>query len=487
MDPARDIERALKLEAAGDLSAARAIYQTILDSQPGHPGALKHMARLAGQAGQTDLAGNLCIRSLESDPKQADVWTNFGMILIEQNRPEDAEKALGNALSLDPGYAPAWLWMASPPMMRGETGQAAAFLEKAIALDPTLSDAYFLLAQAGKIEAGSEKAKALADRLSASGVSPADIANLHYGLAYICQKAGDDKGFFEHLDQANRSQRASTGPWRETFEAGFAALTAAMTKSPPQPGPKTGADGPVPIFIVGLPRSGSTLLEQMLASHGSVEALGELPFFPKFLQKVSRTTAGAAPPASYAKLSAFDYAEAGRFYRTRAGALSGGKPFFTDKLPWNFEMVGPIAAALPGAKVIHITRNALDCGFSIYRNRFPAALAYCCDHADYAYFRRRYLDLMALWDKLLPDFIHHVEYEALVKNPEAELKKICDFAGLAFEPGMLAFHQTRRPVRTLSQLQVLKPLDPKSIGAAKKYQPYLKPLEKALSENDIPF
>jgi len=477
-----DIKRGLDLLNGDDLEGAEAAFKGVLKDSPGHAGALQYLGQMAQRASNWDVAEKLYLRSLEADPDQAEVWTNFGALLNDQRRVDAAEAALNNALQLSPDYAPAYKWQGAIALMKGETARGLALLKKAQGLNPKLVSVYPALAKNKAIKPDDGMVATMNTLLDDPVMEPGDLAALHYALAYVYEAAGDTEQFFEHLEAANQHQRSLTGEWRSEFEAGITGLNDRMT--PEFLAQKTSPDQKqfTPIFIVGLPRSGSTLVEQILASHTDVFGGDELPYFLKFLSKVVGQKTGKVLPEGLERLTAEDFSALANHYQNRVGKLQPGSRYITDKMPWNFQMLGPISCALPWAKVIHIERDAFDCGYSTYKNALADSFPYCCDFDDYAFYRQFYQKQMAVWREKLPGFILDVRYEELVADPEAQIRRNADFCGLGWQPAMLDFHKTRREVRTLSQGQVTSPITAASIGAAKKHAKYLKPLKVALEK-----
>lgn len=476
----------LALMNAGKLEEAEAIFRSVLHKDPGDAEALQLMGQMAQAAGNWDAAEKLYLRSLETDPDQFEVWTNFGALLNDLRRGDAAKAALQNALNLNPDYAPAYQWQGAIEIVRGNLAGGLALLERAQKLNPRLVAVYARITMNKKISPDDPLVATMTGLLSDPVMLPEDLSQLHFGLAYVYEKAGMVQEFFAHLKQANTYTRTLTGDWRPDYEASLNYMKMCITPEFFAKAVAVDKKRFTPIFIVSLPRSGSTLVEQILASHGDVFGGDELPYFLKFMTKVVGAKTGKAMPEGLEQLDRSDFAKVADLYQDRVGALAPGAKYITDKLPWNFQLLGLIRTVFPWTKVIHIERNALDCGFSIYKSSLSSNYPHCCDFDDYAYYRRQYLDLMTYWRKKLPGFICDVKYEELVANPEAEIRRITDFCGLPWQPAMLEFHKTRREVRTLSQEQVLKPINKDGIGSAEKYAPFLQPLKDALKKYNIP-
>jgi hypothetical protein len=260
-----------------------------------------------------------------------------------------------------------------------------------------------------------------------------------------------------------------------------------------------GDPSPDPIFVVGLPRSGSTLVEQILSSHALVEGVSELPDLIAIATRVSARPSAdgqdAAPPARggegqppgrhypamLASLPAAMFAELGRDYieRTRVHRKLG-RPFFIDKLPSNFMQIGLLHLILPNAKIIDARRNPMACCFSGFKQNFARGAEYSYDLEDLGRYYVDYLTLMDHFDQVLPGRVHRVQYEALIADPEVEVRRLLAYCGLAFEPSCLRFYETDRPVRTASSEQVRQPLFTEGLDHWKNFEPWLEPLKRTL-------
>ena len=245
--------------------------------------------------------------------------------------------------------------------------------------------------------------------------------------------------------------------------------------------------GSVPIFILGLPRSGSTLIEQILASHSEIEGTIEQPVMPSIARKAHVKCAlehqggllqkiGALSPSDLAELGQA-YLDDGALFRT------GETRFFTDKLPFNFRHIGLIHKVLPQAVIIDARRNPMDCGLSLYKQHFPTGVEFSYGLGHIGAFYADYLRLMDHWQSVLPGRVLTVQYEQLVRDPETKIRALLEHVGVPFEPACLDFHKTDRAVRTASSEQVRQPINTKGIGAWRKVERHLEPLKAALGED----
>jgi hypothetical protein len=322
--------------------------------------------------------------------------------------------------------------------------------------------------------------EALAERLPA--MTEVEQTQLHFALA----KAYEDQRRFEqafaHYSAGNASRRRrmdydepTTLHRLQRFAPAFDGQ--AMRRAPPR-----GASPDVPIFIVGMPRSGSTLVEQILASHACVFGGGELSYFADEADRLVKDE-GADLGEIVLAMTPADFAEIGARYRKKLRALAPDAPRIADKLPSNCQYLGLIRMALPDARIIHTRRDPVDTCLSCFAQTFSAGFAYSNDLGDLGRYYRAYADLMAHWRRVLPEWsMLEVQYEDLVADFEPQARRILDYCGLDWDARCLDFHETRRPVITASAAQVRQPIYQSSSGRAKAYGPLLQPLLDALGD-----
>lgn len=245
----------------------------------------------------------------------------------------------------------------------------------------------------------------------------------------------------------------------------------------------TSATGSAPIFIIGQPRSGTTVLERILGAHSQVADAGELHDFPHQMLWICDRQSRQVPDAEMVAIAdRIDYAELGRRYLARTQWRAHGKPYYTDKLPRNFMQVGFIHRALPQAKILHMVRDPMDTCFSNLKELFGAAYPHSYDRQEMAGHFLDYRRLMAHWRRVLPDRVHDVSYADLVADPERVAREVLDFCGLPWEPGCVAIERNTSAVATASTVQVREPIHQRSLGQWKRYERELEPLRRALDE-----
>lgn len=366
----------------------------------------------------------------------------------------------------------------------GDRAGAAAAFNAAIAADPSNTLAWWGLADMKTYPFSPEDKQAL---LAVQGRSDLDRRRqgvAAFALARAYEVDGAWPAAMELYTRANAlCQDAAFDADR--FDAAIGRMVRAFTpETLAVQAPDADNDDPVPVFIVGLPRSGSTLVEQILASHSAIEGTIEQPTLPA-VKRVAHLICARRLGGDYldaiARLTADDLAALGAAYIRESRVFRReGAGWFTDKMPFNYEHVGLIHKILPRAVVIDVRRNPLDCGLSLYKQYFTQGTGFSCDLASIGRYYNGYLALMDHWDAVLPGKVLHVQYEELVHSTEAVVRRMLGRLGLEFEAECLAFHQTRRAVRTASSEQVRRPINDAGIGVWRQADAVLGPLKAAL-------
>lgn len=365
----------------------------------------------------------------------------------------------------------------------GRISEARRAFERAIALAPTAVHHHYGLARLVRFQPGDPHLtglEALAKNIER--LSDPEKVELHFALgkAYDDLDRADDA--FRHLAAGNALHRRQVH-YDEAMSLGLLrAMTEAFTPGAIAACNGAGNPSDVPVFVIGMPRSGTTLVEQILASHPQAFGAGE----PMYLhQLLAQGHLGADFPDSMPRLKPDDFRRFGSFYVTRLKAHAPEAIRIIDKLPANFITAGLIHLALPNARIIHVKRDPLDTCLSCFANLFSQQIDYSYDLGELGRYYRGYAALMEHWKRVLPpDTILDVSYEALVADFEAEARRVVAHIGLEWDPACLAFHRTKRVVHTLSAVQVREPIYARAVGRAASYAAHLEPLRDALHGED---
>ncbi len=517
-DPHRlGIEEATRALVAEDRKAAEAIFRDILKLDASHVGALCGLAAVALAVSRGRDAERLLRHALRQSAHLPLAWRGLCQAMVDLGRLPEAQAAVRHLLKIEPENPKNWVLLGNvcarlmrqpealeafeeaarlnPAEVRlplsighlhktlGNRRESEASYQACLALDPAFGEAYWSLADLKNYVFSDAEIAAMRKLLRGEEGEDNDQAQVHFALGRALEHRREYALAFEHYARGNaRRRKASpfdmalferkTRRVRACFDAAFFARRAGA-----------GHEDPAPIFIVGLPRSGSTLVEQILASHSSVEGTFELPNVLTMVREFDHADAAHdAYPENIRELSPPEFAGLGRRYIDETAAIRTGRQRFIDKMPNNFSHVGLIHAMLPRATIIDVRRHPLDSCLSSYKQYFAEGQSFTYDLEDLGRYYRCYLSLMDHWDEVLPGKVLHLSYEQLVRDPETHIRRLLGHCGLDFEPECLAFHETKRPVRTASAEQVRQPLYTSGVGYWKHFERELEPLRRALGD-----
>jgi predicted Zn-dependent protease len=441
---------ALVLHRQHKATEALAELERLLREEPTNPGYRNLYAAILGRIGEYDRALELYGQVLKEYPHQAKVWMSYGHALKTAGRTSDSIAAYRETIRLTPSFGEAYWSLANLKTFRFAPDEIATMSAQLARRDLSETDRFHLHFALGKALEDSDQ---YADSFH------------HYERGNAIRREGIEYNADETTEQVRRSKAALI---RELFlqRAGF------------------GASAADPIFIVGLPRAGSTLLEQILSSHSQVEGTMELPdllAMARALGERKTRREVSKYPEVLATLSAEECRALGEEYiqRTRIQRKTAA-PFFIDKMPNNFLHVGLIHLALPRAKIIDARRHPLGCCFSAYKQHFARGQSFSYSLEELGRYYRDYVELMAHFDEALPGRVHRVIYERMVEDTEREVRKLLEYCELPFEPGTLRFHENPRAVRTASSEQVRRPIYKDGVEQWHHFAAYLGPLRAAL-------
>jgi tetratricopeptide (TPR) repeat protein len=425
---------------------------------------------------------------LEIAPDHAALHTARAMVERALGRIEDAQASARRAFALRPDAADTLALLGSLAIDHGRFDEAEEWLRRALDIDPGLPEALASLASVRKMSLADVPWRDAAERALARGLPVAHAINLHHALGKYYDDVDDPDAAFRHHRTANDIARRCRQRYDRAELAQRVTRTIAAFDRNALAALRSG--GPAserPVFVVGMPRSGTSLTEQILASHPQVHGAGELLYwiFAADTERAAHTMRPVTPEqrAVNPEQRAVLIAELGRAYLKGLATRAPEAPRVVDKLPVNFMNAGLIHAALPGARFIHLERNALDTCLSIYFQGFSAAHPYATDFGDLAHYYHEYRRLMAHWRAVLPpQTLLEVRYEDLVDDPEGWTRRMLAHIGLPWDPRCLEFHRTDRPVLTASNWQVRQPIGKGSVGRWRRYERFIGPLREALGE-----
>jgi len=415
-------------------------------------------------------------RATEIAPTIPTSWFNLGKAYDATLRHDDAAAAYARAIEVDPDGFPAYVQRANALRAMGRVDEAASNFRRAIELAPTSAEAWCGLAglDAAKLDdADLARIEALYARKDLTVAS-----HCLFGLAYalVLEARGRYQEAFETTLAVHAIRRRQNN-WDAAGASRIAEEIATAFASPPK-GADDASLGSEVIFIVGMPRSGSTLVEQILAAHPEVEGAGELTVLPEILRAES-VRRGVDFPHWIGDATPADFSRLGREYLSRTARWRTTHARSTDKNLQNWQLVGAVRAMLPGARIVDCRRDALEAAWSALKLQYGNALPFTCGIDEIASWRRDYETLMQHWDATLPGAVMHYDYEALIDEPEARIRALLDFCGLPLDNACLAFHDVERDVHTASAAQVRAPLR-RDTARAGHYGAVLDPLRTAL-------
>lgn len=455
----------------GRIEEAVASYSRALELEPDFAKAHSNLGSAFRELAKLDEAEASYRRALAIRADSSEILTNLGVVQRLQGRADEAEASLRRALSIDPGAAPTITSLAELYADRGQFADAENLYKKAYAGHPESAQAWAGLAALRKMTSDDSAWIKEAQRIAQRPLRPRDEAHLRYAMGKFFDDVQDYEQAFVSYRRANEIAKAYSPPHdRQHLARTFEFTTRLYDREWLDRAKVTSNSSSRPIFIVGMPRSGTSLAEQILASHPAVFGAGELSFW-----KTASLQVGSA-----ALESGFDgsvLAKLADEYLQLLTGLSLDASRVVDKMPANFAHLGMIHAALPNARFIHMRRNPIDTCLSIYFQNFHVAHSYANDLEDLAHYHHQYQLLMQHWRSILPpSAILEVPYEALVADQETWSRKMLDFVGLPWDPACIDFHQTNRRVSTFSKWQVRQKISKTSVERWRNYAPFVGPL-----------
>ncbi len=365
---------------------------------------------------------------------------------------------------------------------RGDGQQAVQCYRAAYRSHRLHGEAYYALANLKTYRFTDEEVAAMQALQHERNLGYADRIHVEFALAKAYEDRADYARAFACYANGNRLKKAQSRYDGDVLRAEFAATREVCTRELFDRHARDGDPAPDPIFVVGLPRAGSTLIEQILSSHSEIDGTLELPNVLSLVQRLRRRRGGGGYPDVLRTLSGEALREFGREYIEGTRIHRAGGRLFIDKMPNNFRHIGLIKLMLPNARVIDARREPMACCFSGFKQLFAEGQEFSYDLTDIGRYYRDYVDLMAHWDEVLPGFVLRVQHEELVADLEGQVRRMLAFCGVRFEPACLQFHQTERNVRTPSSEQVRRPIFRDGLEQWRNFDPWLGPLRSALGE-----
>ncbi len=505
----------------GRFDEAERLYREIIRANPKNVDAIRLLGRVALSARRHDDAERLFRRAIRLAPDFTGAMADLARLCKEQNRFDEAigycEKVAGmepgnpqahlqlagtlapaaltyraidayeKALELRPNFAAARLGLGHVLKTVGRQEEAIEAYRECIRLRPDSGESYWSLANLKTYRLSDADIAEMEKRLKSTGLTHQSRVNFLFAMAKALEDRGDYERAWDYYVEGNRAQRMEEKYDPVATEVVNDSIIEVFDRELLERNAGVGNPDPSPIFVIGLPRSGSTLIEQILASHSQVEGTSELPYAGRVAMSLNRNRAdGVNYPEAVRELSGEHFHALGQDYLDLAAMhRTEGKPRFIDKMPNNFPAVGFLHLVLPNAKIIDARRHPLDSCLGCFRQLFAKGQTFTYDLADIGEYFLEYQRMMDHWHEVLPGRVLTVQYEELVNDVESQVRRLLEYCELPFEENCLNFHETERPVRTASSEQVRQPIHSRSVGFWQNYADKLDEL-KAVLEPVLP-
>lgn len=513
------IQRAAAALMANDVRGAEAVLRPLVEQRPDDVAALRMLADVSLRLGRPADAERLAREALRHAPDFGFARFTLAVALHQQNRSGEALDELDRAagekndeflslraavcsrtgryeeaaalyrdlLSRHPNMIELWISLGHVLKFAGDSDGAVAAHRRALELRPEHGEAWWSLADLKAFSFSSADVEAMESLVSRPGLGDDDRLRMHFALGKALEDLGDDQRSFDHYAKGNAIRSAQLRHDPDKVTDLVARIERTVTDKLIASRGEAGCPAKDPIFILGMPRAGSTLVEQILASHPQVEGTAELPdiiVIARTLEEAEgkfTSEAWERYPEILADLSASDLEQLGELYLARTKVQRRtDRPFFTDKMPNNWIHVGLIRLILPNAKVIDVRRHPLACGFSNFKQHYARGQEFSYDLGHFGSYYRDYVRLMRHFDSASPGAVHRLIYEELVNDPRREIGRMLDYLGLPFDEACLRFHETKRVVRTASAEQVRRPINSSGVDQWRRFEKWLSPLKEAL-------
>lgn len=453
-------------------------YQSALKIDSDYAKAYSNLGRLYSKAKMLDESLEHHQKALQLEPDNPHFHNNLGNAYKKLGRLNDAITSYNKAISIKPDYVIAYDHLGSTYAEAGDFEKAVEYHQKALEMEPDYTIAYRHLTFVHTYTEYNEHVRRMEQLYQDPDLGDHRRMHLCFGLGKVFEDLKEYEKAFEFIAEANRIRRSTFEYSIDQNIAYFEKMRSVFNKDFFLNHTNIGCTDPAPVFILGMPRSGTTLVEQIMASHSDVFGAGEISEILRQTKRIKDN--GNEFPEAVSSLKDDEFAGIGTDYVNRVRMYSANTRYITNKMPENFMMIGFIKSILPNATIIHCKRDPMDNCLSIFKNFFSTLHEYACDLTELGQYYNFYLDVMEYWKELFGDFMFEIQYEQMVADQENQTRKLLEYCGLEWQEDCLKFYETKRNVATSSFSQVRQPIYKKSVNGWKRYQKQLEPLQQAL-------
>ena len=511
-----NLYKGIRHAKAGRLKLAEETYKTILQDEPDNVDAMRLLGILATKGGKYKIAEQILIKAIQIAPTYSLLWRNISLVYRLSGQLEKAQKSMDNILALDPKNASVWADYGTILIMLAKYKEAIVAYSRCVSLkadspraylslghayntignkdksiesyinaikhNPDSGEAYWSLANLKTYTFTNKQINEMEDTVK-SDISEIEKIQLLFALGKAYEGSEQYELSFKKYQEGNWLKRKSIKYSSQNNTENINKTIEFFNKKNIQKIKKSKCLNNDPIFILGLPRSGSTLIDQIISSHSMVDGTQELPNIMNLSKEVEALGKDSkAYPNFLSKLSELQISDLGKKYIDQTKWGRGNAPFFIDKMPNNFLHIGLIKTILPNAKIIDTRRGAMDTCFSCFKQFFAKGQLFTYDLEDLGLFYNDYIKLMNHWHDLYPNEIYTVKYSNMINNTDAEIANLLDYCNLPFESQCLEFYKSKRPVKTPSADQVRQPIYKSGLDYWKNFENDLSPLQKLFND-----
>ena len=465
----------------GMYGQAKELFLKAIKMDPNNIAVMNNLANTYKNLDQIELAEQLYTKIISKQPDYINVYINFGNLKRDMNDFTNALELYKEALKINNKIPLVQYSLALAYQGLGNFKKAEEHARQVLLLDSKFTQADLLISQSNKYKKNDDHFKMMNEKKENLNLNLNQKANLYYGLAKANEDVGNIEASFENFEKANKIIRSLINFRIEDEIKLFNSIKKEFKNVDLDKFNKTLDNQKKIIFILGMPRSGTTLVEQIISSHSNVFGGGELPFMSKIIEENILKDMELSPRNFDDLVNDNSTLSEMRIdYYNNLKRFNYNEDFITDKAPLNFRWIGFIKIFFPNSKIIHCSRNAKDNCLSLYKNFFEGGLNFTYNQKELGNYYNLYLDLMDYWKKLYPDLIYDAKYEEILDCQEIKSKEILDFCGLNWEPQCLKFHENKTPIKTMSTAQARKPLYNTSVNSHEKYSSFLNVLNKII-------